>query len=295
MYLDRSKATLRGKTYHRVLLRQSYRLKGKVKHRTIANLSACSEEELAAIELALRHKKDLPHLQAVAEAHLDLRQGLGCGSVALLLQVARRIGLVEALGNDRPGKLALWQVLARVIDQGSRLSAVRLAAGHAVCDLLDLESFNEDHLYANLAWLAQEQSRIELGLYRRLHSEKIPELFLYDVTSSYLEGEHNALGAWGYNRDGKKGKRQIVIGLLCDGEGRPLSIEVFAGNTVDTQTVRAQVKKVAERFGAQGVTFVGDRGMIKGPQIQELDQAGFHYITAITKSQIQSLLKQNLL
>jgi hypothetical protein len=295
MYLDRSKATLRGKTYHRVLLRQSYRLKGKVKHRTIANLSACSEEELAAVELALRHKKDLPHLQAVAEAHLDLRQGLGCGSVALLLQVARRIGLVEALGNDRPGKLALWQVLARVIDQGSRLSAVRLAAGHAVCDLLDLESFNEDHLYANLAWLAQEQSRIELGLYRRLHSEKIPELFLYDVTSSYLEGEHNALGAWGYNRDGKKGKRQIVIGLLCDGEGRPLSIEVFAGNTVDTQTVRAQVKKVAERFGAQGVTFVGDRGMIKGPQIQELDQAGFHYITAITKSQIQSLLKQNLL
>jgi len=295
MYLDRSKATLGGKTYHRVLLRQSYRLKGKVKHRTIANLSACSEEELEAIELALRHKKDLPHLQAVAEAHLDLRQGLGCGSVALLLQVARRIGLVEALGNDRQGKLALWQVLARVIDQGSRLSAVRLAAGHAVCDLLDLEAFNEDHLYANLAWLAQEQSRIELGLYRRLHSEKIPELFLYDVTSSYLEGEHNALGAWGYNRDGKKGKRQIVIGLLCDGEGRPLSIEVFAGNTVDTQTVSAQVKKVAERFGAQGVTFVGDRGMIKGPQIQELDQAGFHYITAITKSQIQSLLKKNVL
>lgn len=295
MYLDRSKTTIRGKTYHRVLLRHSYRLKGKVKHRTVANLSACSEEELEAIELALRHKKDLAGLREAAGSNLDLRQGPACGSVALLQQVARRIGLVDALGNQRQGKLALWQVIARVIDQGSRLSAVRLAGRHAACDLLGLETFNEDHLYANLGWLAREQSRIEQCLYGSLHAERAPEVFLYDVTSSYLEGEHNALGAWGYNRDGKRGKRQIVIGLLCDEEGRPLSIEVFAGNTSDPRTVGAQIKKVAEKFGAEGVTFVGDRGMIKGPQVRELGQAGFHYITAITKPQIRSLLEREVL
>jgi len=295
MYLDRSKTTIRGKTYHRVLLRQSYRDRGKVKHRTIANLSACSDQELAAIELALRHKKDLTALRQAAEAKVDLRQGLPCGSVRLLEQLARRIGLVDALGHDRQGKLALWQVIARVMEQGSRLSAVRLAGDHAVCDLLGLDKFHEEHLYANLAWLAQKQARIEQALARSLYPDKPPEVFLYDVTSSYLEGEHNALGAWGYNRDGKRGKLQIVIGLLCDGQGRPLAIEVFAGNTNDPLTFGSQIKKAAERFGAKEVTFVGDRGMIKGPQVHELGQAGFHYITAITKPQIRSLLQKNVL
>jgi transposase len=295
VYLDRCKTTIRGKTYHRVLLRQSYRQRGKVKHRTIANLSDCSKAELEAIELALRHKKDLAGLRQAANANFDLRQGLCCGSVLLLYDLARRIGLVEALGADRQGKLALWQVLARVIDQGSRLSAVRLAGRHAACDVLGLESFHEDHLYANLRWLAEKQSRIEARLFSRLHPEQPPEVFLYDVTSSYLEGEHNALAAWGYNRDGKPGKQQIVIGLLCNEAGAPLSIEVFAGNTADPKTLGSQIAKAAERFGAQGVTFVGDRGMIKGPQVRELGQAGFHYISAITKPQIQALLAEELL
>lgn len=295
MYVDRSKTTIRGKTYHRVLLRQSYRQRGKVKHRTIANLSACSDQELDAIELALRHKKDLTALQQAADANLELRQGLPCGSVRLLEQVARRIGLVDALGHDRQGKLALWQVIARVLEQGSRLSAVRLASNHAACDLLGLDQFHEEHLYANLAWLAQQQARIEQSLARSLYPDQPPEVFLYDVTSSYLEGAHNALGAWGYNRDGKRGKLQIVIGLLCDGQGRPMAIEVFAGNTSDPLTFGSQIKKAAERFGAQEVTFVGDRGMIKGPQVHELGQAGFHYITAITKPQIRTLLREQVL
>ena len=115
-------------------------------------------------------------------------------------------------------------------------------------------------------------------------------LFLYDVTSSYLEGTQNELGAFGYNRDGKRGKKQIVIGLLCDEEGEPLSVEVFAGNTQDTRTVAAQARKVAERFGGGAVTFVGDRGMIKSAQMEDLGREGFHYITAITKAQIATLL-----
>jgi len=295
MYLDRSQVTVNGKTYHRVLLRQSYREHGKVKHRTIANLSACSAEEIQAIELAFQHKKDLDSLKPDQGGPVHLRQGLSFGAVWLLDNLAQRLGLVRALGTDRPGKLALWQVLARAIDQGSRLSAVRLAASHAACDVLGLDPFNEDHLYPNLAWLAENQARIELELFQQTHPQGCPDLFLYDVTSSYLEGDHNALALWGYNRDGKPGKRQIVIGLLCDAQGRALSIEVFAGNTQDTQTIGAQIQKAAQRFGAKEVTFVGDRGMIKGPQIHALGQKNFHYITAITKPQIEALLKQEVL
>jgi transposase len=213
----------------------------------------------------------------------------------LLEQAGRRLGLVAALGSGRQGKLALWQVLARVIDQGSRLSAVRLAGHHAACDVLGLDAFNEDDLYGNLAWLADHQAQIESQLYRCLHGPQGTNVFLYDVTSSYLEGSHNALAAWGYNRDGKPGKQQIVIGLLCDAQGNALSIEVFAGNTSDPKTLGSQIKKAAERFGAQEVTFVGDRGMIKGPQVQHLGQEGFHYITAITKPQIEDLLARGVL
>jgi transposase len=294
MYLDRSKITVNGKTYHRVLLRQSYRQDGKVKHRTMANLSACSDEEIKAIELAFKHKKDLDSLRPSSPGPLHLRQGLCFGAVWVLHQLAQRTGIIAALGGDRQGSLALWQVIARAIDQGSRLSAVRLACSHAACDILGLDPFNEDQLYPNLAWLTENQVPIEQRLFEHFHPAGCPDLFLYDVTSSYLEGDHNALAAWGYNRDGKPGKKQIVIGLLCDAQGRPLSIEVFVGNTGDTKTFGSQIRKVVERFGGQGVTFVGDRGMIKGPQVKELGQENFHYITAISKPQIESLLKDNV-
>jgi transposase len=115
---------------------------------------------------------------------------------------------------------------------------------------------------------------------------------LYDVTSSYLEGTHNALAAFGYNRDGKKGKPQVVIGLLCDEDGHPVSIEVFPGNTQDPRTVASQIEKLKGRFGVTAITFVGDRGMIKGQQVEDLAQHGFHYITAITKPQNEASPQQ---
>jgi transposase len=167
--------------------------------------------------------------------------------------------------------------MARVIDQGSRLSAVRLAMVHAACDVLGLDAFDEDTLYENLDWLAGAQARIEDRLFAQRKKTKPASLFLYDVTSSYLEGTHNALAAFGYNRDSKKGKRQIVIGLLCDEDGHPVSIEVFPGNTQDPQTFAAQLAKVKTRFGVTDITFVGDRGMIKGQHIEDLAQQGFHY------------------
>jgi transposase len=218
--------------------------------------------------------------------------------VWLVYTLARRLGIARVLGSSREGKLALWQVIARVIDQGSRLSAVRFAANHGACDVLDLESFHEEHLYANLDWLQAHQVVIEKKLFHQTHQGEKTDLFLYDVTSSYLEGEQNQLAAFGYNRDGKTGKRQIVIGLLCDRQGTALSIEVFQGNTQDTQTFGSQVQKVATRFGGAAVTFVGDRGMIKGPQIEALKaykDHKFHYITAITKPQIEKLLEAGTL
>jgi DDE family transposase len=290
MYIDTSRIIRGGKTYTRHLLRESYRANGKVLHRTIANVSHCSAAEIEAMRLALRHKEALEHLGTNQDA-VTLKQGMSFGAVWTVYHVARRLGIEKALGTTRAGKLALWQVIARVIDHGSRLSAVRLARAHAACDVLGLGTFDEEALYANLDWLAGAQASVEDRLFAQHTKTKPVSLFLYDVTSSYLEGTHNALAAFGYNRDGKKGKRQIVIGLLCDEEGHPVSIAVFPGNTQDPQTFAAQINTVKARFGVTEITFVGDRGMIKGQQIADLAKSGFHYITAITKPQIEKLLR----
>jgi hypothetical protein len=294
MYIDTSHITRGGKTSTRHLLRESYRAHGKVLHRTIANVSHCSAAEIEALRLALRHKEDLEHLGTIQDA-ITLKQGVSVGAVWTVYHIARRLGIEKALGTTREGKLALWQVIARVIDQGSRLSAVRLAMSHAACDVLGLDAFDEDALYENLDWLAGAQAQREDRLFAQRTKTTPVSLFLYDVTSSYLEGAHNALAAFGSNRDGKKGKRQIVIGLLCNEDGHPVSLEVFPGNTQDPQTFAVQINKVKARFGVHEITFVGDRGMIKGQQIADLAQQGLHYLTAITKPQIEKLLQQGTL
>lgn len=293
MHIVANKSTKGKKIYNSVLLRESYREGGKVKKRTIANLSRCTPEEIAAIRLALEHKGNLADL-GVLKDDVQLQEGLSVGAVWTVYQVAKRLGIEKALRKGFEGRLALWQVIARVIDQGSRLSAVRLAQIHAGCDVLEItRGFDENDLYENLAWLADNQEKIEQRLFStRRGTDKI-EMFLYDVTSSYLEGERNFFGSYGYNRDGKKGKKQIVVGLLCDEYGEPVSAEVFAGNTQDPKTFALQVEKVAERFGCRRVTFVGDRGMIKSTQIASLPE-GFHYITAITKPQIRLLIKKGV-
>lgn len=292
MYVDTAYSTQRGKRYPRHLLRESFRENGKVKHRTLANLSHCTSEEIAALKLALKHKGNLASLGSITE--VKTKQGMRIGAVLYLKVMAERIGLARALGYHRQGRLALWQVLARLIDQGSRLSAVRLAESHAACDLLRLDAFNEDHLYSNLAWLAEQQEDIEKRLFRQRYGNAPPQLFLYDVTSSYLEGVQNILAAFGYNRDKKKGKMQLVIGLLTGPDGTPVAVRVFEGNTTDTQTVAEQVYILATTFGVKMVTMVGDRGMLKQRGINLLNGNGFHYITAITKAQIKKLLREGV-
>jgi transposase len=296
MYVAENKSPTKGskKIYQSVLLRESYREGGKVKNRTIANLSHCKPEEIAAIKLALKYKDNLSELGSLEES-VELQEGLSVGAVWAVYQIAKRKGIEKTFGEDFMGKLAMWQVIARVIEQGSRLSAVRLAQSHAACDVLDIRrGFDENDLYENLRWLADNQEKIEKALFSVRRGKGKPEIFLYDVTSSYLEGTNNYFGEYGYNRDGKRGKQQIVIGLLCDEYGEPVSTEVFAGNTQDIQTFASQVKKAANRFDCERVTFVGDRGMIKTPQIKSLPE-GFHYITAITKPQIKSLIDKGVI
>ncbi len=273
-----------------ILIRESYRDHEKVKTRTIANISHWDAARIEALRRALRG--DFDHLTAA-----DPAVGPVFGLLFALARIADSLGITAALGKSRLGKLALFLILVRLAHQGSRLSAVRWAEDHAVAEVLGLQAFDEDDLYAALDDLCARQEKIEQILYQRYLRRRgaPPALFLYDVTSSYLEGEHNALAEYGYNRDGKRGKLQIVIGLLADSEGEPLAVRVFAGNTADPVTVADQIKLVKEQFGVQELVFVGDRGMVKSKGKQILKDADLRYITALTDPQIRRLLAEGTL
>lgn len=293
MYIDISFTKVRGKVYKRVLLRTSYREGKSVKHKTIANLSRESEETIEAIRAALKNKRNINKFLATTKEVNQLKKGPSIGAIYALNILSKRLSVTQALGTSRQGMLALWQIFARVIEQGSRLSAVRSADRHAICDLLNLDVFTEDDLYHNLDWIAKHQEEIEKKLFHhKLNFKKNLNLFLYDVTSSYTEGENNEYAAFGYNRDRKRGKKQIVVGLLTDCEGDPVSVQVFNGNTSDNKTFVEQVYKIRDQFGVENVVWVGDRGMIKGPQIEQLGES-FQYVTAVTRPQMLTMFKQS--
>ncbi len=273
-----------------ILLREGYREDGKVKNHTVANLSKWKPERIEALRRAL--KGDFDGVLGGLDPISDRIYGI----LFVLDKLAKRIGIKKALGNGPMAKLALFLVLARVADQGSRLSAVRWARHHCVAEILGLGKFDEKDLYKALDWLAQHQNRIEKKLFR-IYEEKSGApgvLVLYDVTSAYLEGDHNDLGAYGYCRDKKRGKKQIVIGLLTAADGEPLSVKVFKGNSSDTTTVAAQIETLKKRFGIEQVVFVGDRGMVKSKGKQALNENGFNYITALTNPQVRKLLKKGV-
>jgi transposase len=290
MHLDTAFIRTRGKVYKRVLLRTSYREGKKVKHKTIANLSHEPDETIEAIRLALKNKRDINKLLTLTGEAPTLKKGPAIGAIYALMHIAQKLAITNTLGNSQQGKLALWQIFARTIAQGSRLSAVRLAGTHAACDLMNIGSFTEDDLYTNLDWLSENQEKIEKKLFKAKQTSGIGlNLFLYDVTSSYTEGNTNEYSNFGYNRDKKRGKKQIVIGLLTASDGDPVSIQVFEGNRTDNTTFVEQVHKIRDKFGVDKVIWVGDRGMIKNTQISELD-SDFQYVTCITKPQLMTLI-----
>ncbi len=279
------------------LVRETYRENGKIKHRTLANISHLPPERIMALKKAFRG--DFDGVSGPECQTFVTEQGPQFGALYLLYELAKEIGLAGALGKDRQGRLALLLVLAQLIFKGSRAGIVKWAHNQAVFEVLGLGAqdqidFDEDTLYRVLDNLAARRFGIQVDLFRS-RNKRVSRLFLYDVTSSYLEGICNELAQWGYNRDGKKGKKQIVIGLLTDQDGDPVAVEVFQGNTSDPMTVTAQVELLSKRFKVNNVVFVGDRGMIKSAPIEALASESFHYITAIIKPQIECLINQGVL
>ena len=272
-----------------ILLRRSVREGSKVRTETLANLTAWEPARVAALERIL--KGDFEAFEG------ELSCGEIFGALFALKQLADQVGITRVLGTTVAAKRALFLILARIAHGGSRLSAVRWSTQHAVADILGLDAFDEDDLYLALDWLATQQERVETALYQayvKAHGAP-PALMLYDVTSSYFEGESNELAKYGYNRDGKHGKKQIVIGLLTADDGEPLAVRVFEGNTADPTTVVTQIELLKTQFAVTDVVLVGDRGMIKTKGKTALNEEGWRYITALTDAQVRTLLKQGVL
>jgi transposase len=278
-----------GKIHSCFLLRETRREGSKTIKATVANISHLPLKEIEAIKYALKYKQ-----AGIQPEDIEVRPGKVVGSLQVVAELMKRNGILDVLGSSRKAALCRWLIFARLAEQGSRLSSVRLAERYDT-SILGLNKFDEDDLYEALDWLGENQESIQQTLFKRRYGNKAPDLFLYDVSSSYLEGMDNELGWWGYNRDGKKGKQQIVFGLLTDQDGEPIAVEVFEGNTADQSTFVELIKGFGQRFGVKRVTFVGDRGMIKSTGIEELHKHEFFYITAITKPQIMTLLKDGVI
>lgn len=275
-----------------ILLREGYREDGKAKTRTLANITHWKSERIDALSRALKGEFD-----GLVGEDVDPITDRIYGVLFILKELADRAGVTKALGKTPMGRLALFLVLAKIADQGSRLSAVRWAEDHCVEEILGLDEFDEEDLYRAMDWLSARQDRIEKKLYRAYAKKKGSSniLVLYDVTSSYLEGQCNEFAEYGFDRDKKKGKKQIVIGLLTGSDGEPLSVKVFKGNSSDPTTVSTQIDTLKKRFGVEDVVFVGDRGMVKSKGKQALAQCGFKYITALTNAQVRKLLKEKVI
>ena len=267
-----------------------------VVHETLANLSRLPAQLIGLIESYCQGSVPTatPATRAAAPAGAAaVHVGPCYGLLAGLHGLARELGIVRAVGEaTRTQRRALYLIYARLAHQGSRLSAARASEDHAVREVLSVGGFDEDDLYAALEYLAAHQRQIETAL----APQAVPgAVFLYDVTSVYFEGQHNELAAFGYNRDGKRGKRQMVAGLLTDGAGEPLAIQLYAGNTSDPPTFLDAVEQLKVRFDTQEIAVVGDRGMIKALGQAALGAANFRYVTALTDPQVRALLKQGVL
>ena len=275
-----------------ILLRESYRDGDKFKKRTLANLSDWPAAKIEALRRVLHDEAVAPTDQQA----LTLLRSLPHGHVVAALGTLRKLGLARVLsqGGRQPRRevmLCIAMIVARLIDPASKLATARgLDDETAICSLgqvLELGAVDEQELYETLDWLVGQQERIEQSLARRhLHGT----LVLYDVTSTYFEGRTCPLAKLGYNRDGQRGKLQIVIGLLCTAEGCPVAVEVFEGNVGDPSTLPEQIAKLKQRFRLERVVLIGDRGMITEARIEEtVKPAGLNFITSLRAPAIRSL------
>ena len=294
-----------------ILLRESYRDGDKIKKRTLLNLSDWPSERVEGFRALLKGGTVLPP----GEDGIIIKRSLPHGHVAAVLGTLRRIGLDRLLGptGNRCRDLVVAMIVARLIAPISKLATAKAldpaTATSSLGAVLGLQAVDEDELYTALDWLLERQPQIETALARR-HLRN-GTLVLYDVSSSYLEGRCCELGQRGYNRDGKRGKLQIVYGLLCAPDGCPVAIEVFEGSTGDPATLTTQIDKLKRRFGLAHVVMVGsqrtsgspdavsgscapargDRGMLTQARLDaDIKPAGLDWITALRAPQIRALL-----
>lgn len=274
-----------------ILLRESYRVDGKIKKRTLLNLSNWPPALVEGLRALLKGGTVLPPGQDA----ITIKRSLPHGHVAAVLGSLRKIGLDRLLGpvGNRCRDLVIAMIVARLIAPVSKLATAKaldpVTAASSLGTVLGLAEVDEDELYAALDWLLERQPQIEAALAKR--HLKSGTLVLYDVSSSYLEGRCCELARRGYNRDGKRGKLQIVYGLLCAPDGCPVAIEVFEGDTGDPLTLASQIDKLKRRFDLSHVVLVGDRGMITQARIDEdIKPAGLDWITALRAPQIRALL-----
>lgn len=275
-----------------ILLRESYRENGKVRKRTLCNLSDWPTAHIEGLRGVLKGGI----VVAPDRDAFTITRSLPHGHAAAALGMARNIGLARILGpdGDRCRDLVMAMIAARIFDPGSKLATARgLSPDTAASSLgavLGLGEVDEDELYTALDWLLERQPAIETALAKR--HLKNGTLVLYDVSSSYMEGNCCSLAHRGYSRDGRRGTLQIVYGLLCAPDGCPVAIEVFDGNTGDPTTLAVQIAKLKQRFGLDHVVLVGDRGMITQARINEdVKTAGLDWITALRGPAIQELVK----
>ena len=274
-----------------ILLRESYRDAGKVRKRTLANLSKWPSHLVEGLRILLKGGTAVPDLTAA----FDIIRSLPHGHVAAVLGTVRKLRLdrliASAASPERERVIAL--IVARILAPGSKLATARgLAADTArdsLAEMLGIDTVDEDELYAAMDWLLERQGVIEQRLAKRHLSDGA--LVLYDLSSTWLEGRCCPLAKRGYSRDGKRGKLQIVFGLLCNREGCPIAVEVFEGNTADPRTVGAQIDKLRRRFGLSRVVLVGDRGMLTEARIrEEVAPAGLDWITTLRAPAIRELV-----
>ena len=275
-----------------ILLRESYREGGKVKNRTLANLSRWPEHKVEKLQRAL---KGLPATADPAEA-FEITRSLPHGHVAAVLGSARRLGIEELIDPSpaRRRDLVTAMLIAAVIDPGSKLAFARglraETATSSLGQLLSVTGCDEDDLYAAMDWVLDRKEAIENSLAARHLTNGT--LVLYDVSSAAFEGHTCPLGKIGHPRDGVKGRLQIVYGLLCSPAGVPIAIEVFDGNTADPKTLATQIEKLKTRFGLSRVALVGDRGMLTSARIDtELRPAALDWISALRAPQIKALVE----
>ena len=289
--------TYKGKTYTSVLLRRTFRENGKVKHETLGNLSDLPADVIEFIRKRLAGELE----EGAPSGTFEVVRSLPHGNVAAVLQTIRNIGLDQLIASRscRERDLILALIVARLVSPGSKLSAcVGLGSETAqstLCEELRLGKVDVHELYAAMDWLLERQTRIEGKLARKHLTGGL--LVLFDVSSSYYTGRKSTLVRHGYSRDHRSDRPQIVYGLLCDPEGRPIAVEVFPGNTADPRAFTKIVERVRKRFGIERVVFVGDRGMITSARIREdlRDVDGLDWISALRSEGIRKLVDAKLI